>query len=179
MAKFRATTRQTAGPHRKAWFEVTAYLGRDLREKPLEEVAEALRVMSWESVRTLVVEPATAGGAVVRAIVRARHAGDAASRVSDLLVATNLERWHPAEAEVESKRLKDAIARWPMLAVSPSLGEDVSAKAAVVIAGRAFDQEARPPADDLLELLAMTGLTVSAGQKPDQAHALDLEAVEP
>jgi len=49
--------------------------------------------------------------------------------------------------------------RWPLLAVNPALKEEGSAEAAKTLAEAALAQTRRPPAEDVLELLQMCGLT--------------------
>jgi hypothetical protein len=161
-----ADKRPGAGRWRRHWYEVQVLVGADLREKSLDDLDAAIRRASWDGIRSMTAEPAVGGGALVTAVVKARHAGEAAAVTVELLALAAAPEWDAPGAEVQgAARVPQGIRRWPRLAVNPELGEAPCAEAARTLAEAALRQSARPPAEDLLELLQAVGLTVTATEK--------------
>lgn len=126
------------------------------------ELDEALRGQFPPETRRLWVRD-LGGDARVAILTKARHGGEAAARLADFLAEAAPAGWLWAEAVITAEP-HSWVRRWPMLAVHPAVGEEACAEAAKTLAQAALTQTGRPPADDLLELLRVCGLTLSAGK---------------
>lgn len=156
----RASSKPSRGPWRANWYEARATIGCGQSGASVEALAEALARAPWPEAMKVAAEPGDDGWVTVVMTVKGRHAGDACSKLSDLLAKSVPPQWDWAAATVFAEPVKDGIRRWPRLGVLPVLGEDRCASAALWVAGYAAGTE--KPQETALDLLEMLGLTVSA-----------------
>lgn len=164
----RASSRPSRGPWRLRWYEVTATVGHGGQDAPADLLADALARAPWPEAMKVEIEPdddddCGTGDVAVIMIVKARHPGDACSKLMDLIATAAPPQWDWAGATVRAMPVQDGIRRWPRLGVLPLLGEERCASAALWVAGYAANAE--KPQEAVLDLLGMLGLTVSAGSR--------------
>lgn len=150
------------------WHVARVTIGRDLRDKPWEALREALAVGDWPDARSVRTAPASSGGALVTIVLRARHAGDAASKAVDFLRRAAPPEWDWKGAMAEAWPYKAGMRQWPLLEVQPESDEDKSAKAAVTVADR-VNTWFGGDHETVLELLAQLGLASVAEAQRESA----------
>lgn len=163
----RASAKPSRGPWRIRWYEVTATVGHGQQDASADLLADALARAPWPEAMKVEVAPddddCGTGDATVIMIVKARHTGDACSKLMDLIASAAPPQWDWASATVRAMPVQDGIRRWPRLGVILLLGEERCASAALWVAGHAAGTD--KPQETALEVLGMLGLTVSAGSQ--------------